>query len=192
MSLVDLLAPAFLAVFLGTAALYCLAGAQTVCGYAGRILHDAYPAVAGYLLVSTVYVGIYVAAWLAPVVAPYLCHGACSIGALPMRIFIVVVDTTPPELAVKLFDYFAFLIIMLITEVAVTFLVVGVHMLLLWARRATTPHLCIACVTTPRDTCVYPCKHIAYCQTCADVALAANRACPLCRAFVTRYDRVYF
>ncbi len=48
-------------------------------------------------------------------------------------------------------------------------------------------HLCVVCLSSQRDTVVFPCKHLCLCGTCS-VSLSTGsrhmKKCPVCRVHI--------
>ena len=44
---------------------------------------------------------------------------------------------------------------------------------------------CVICLTLDKNTLFKPCKHVATCFGCAQVIMASNRECPICRQTVS-------
>ena len=40
---------------------------------------------------------------------------------------------------------------------------------------------CVICLTEDKNTLAKPCKHVSCCHACAQVIMASNRQCPICR-----------
>ena len=40
---------------------------------------------------------------------------------------------------------------------------------------------CIICMSDPRTTVAMPCRHLCYCQECAQIMQARCENCPICR-----------
>jgi len=40
---------------------------------------------------------------------------------------------------------------------------------------------CVICLTNDKNTLAKPCKHVSACFGCAQVIMASNRQCPICR-----------
>eukprot|EP00746_Dinoflagellata_sp_MGD_P022275 gnl/MRDRNA2_/MRDRNA2_152094_c0_seq1.p1 gnl/MRDRNA2_/MRDRNA2_152094_c0~~gnl/MRDRNA2_/MRDRNA2_152094_c0_seq1.p1 ORF type:complete len:271 (-),score=27.44 gnl/MRDRNA2_/MRDRNA2_152094_c0_seq1:229-1041(-) len=50
---------------------------------------------------------------------------------------------------------------------------------------------CVICMSTRKDTVISPCGHLCVCNTCAQVLLAGEDACPICRGTIASVMRVY-
>ena len=40
---------------------------------------------------------------------------------------------------------------------------------------------CVICLTEDKNTLCKPCKHVSTCHACAQVIMASNKQCPICR-----------
>eukprot|EP00455_Lapot_gusevi_P025980 TRINITY_DN2741_c0_g1_i5.p1 TRINITY_DN2741_c0_g1~~TRINITY_DN2741_c0_g1_i5.p1 ORF type:complete len:132 (-),score=6.23 TRINITY_DN2741_c0_g1_i5:113-508(-) len=43
---------------------------------------------------------------------------------------------------------------------------------------------CVICMTNPRDTTIYPCRHFVLCAQCAAELRSRKNQCPICRCRV--------
>lgn len=44
---------------------------------------------------------------------------------------------------------------------------------------------CVICMSEPRDTTVFPCRHMCMCSECAKVLRSQTNRCPICRQTIT-------
>ena len=44
---------------------------------------------------------------------------------------------------------------------------------------------CVICLTVDKNTLCKPCKHVSCCHGCAQVIMASNKQCPICRQQIT-------
>ena len=44
---------------------------------------------------------------------------------------------------------------------------------------------CVICLTEEKNTLAKPCKHVSVCFGCAQVIMASNRQCPICRQAIS-------
>jgi E3 ubiquitin-protein ligase MGRN1 len=40
---------------------------------------------------------------------------------------------------------------------------------------------CVICLTNEKDTITQPCKHVALCNSCAQIIMGGDKKCPVCR-----------
>jgi len=45
--------------------------------------------------------------------------------------------------------------------------------------------LCSICIEHPKDTIIFPCLHLSYCNACLTTILSRNSSCPTCRTHVS-------